>query len=283
MRTAASERTVGPSCGNRIEAIVRSLKSLQRRSAAAATFLVLVAGAAASAATGTGSDALSPYGPSTVRVPYSRIYAFRAKCTALPCKVWLGQHFFAGRTPLRALRELMPGPIEMRRNGSPGRPWVAVYVKADFNQALLHSDLTRYKRLTLHLTAKIIDAAGGSARATRTLTLVRAPLPVFIAGSYRGRRPADIYISGDAGDIVTGLRWSNWSYSSASARGTSNIQSCVPNCASGTHTPVPTSITLEDPSSKGYFTKLVEHRTGMTEVFYYTPGHLPDNWPGGAA
>jgi hypothetical protein len=171
----------------------------------------------------------------------------------------------------------------MRQNGSPGHPWVAWYVKADFNQTVLQSDLARYGRLTLKVTGKITDAAGGSARATRTLTLVAAPLPLFIAGSYRGRRPVDIYISGDAGNIVTGLHWSNWTYRSANARGTSNIQNCVPDCASGTDTPVPTSITLEDPASEGYFTKLVEHRNGTTEVFYYTPGHLPDNWPGGAS
>lgn len=250
---------------------------------AAAILMGLATGAAALAATGNGSVALSPYGPSTVKVPYKRIYAFRAKCGALPCEVWLGQHFYAGSRPLRALRELQPGPIEMRQNGSAGRPWVASYVQADFNQTVLRSDLARYGRLTLKLTGKITDAAGDSARATRTLTLVPAPLPLFIAGPYRGRRPANIDISGDGGNIVTGLRWSNWSYSSASANGTSNIQNCVPNCAAGTDTPVHTSITFEDPSSKGYFTKLIEHRNGTTEVFYYTPGRLPDNWPGDAS
>jgi hypothetical protein len=103
-----------------------------------------------------------------------------------------------------------------------------------------------------------------------------------IAGSYRGRRPTNIGISGDAGDIVTGLRWSSWTASSAAGEGTSNIQNCVPDCALGTETPVPTSITLLDPVN-GYFTKLVERRDGDTEVFVYTPGHLPDNWPGDAS
>lgn len=126
------------------------------------------------------------------------------------------------------------------------------------------------------------DAAGGSTSATRTITLVPAPLPVLIAGPYRGRRPANIDISGDAGDIVTGLRWSSWTASSATGEGASNIQNCVPNCASGTDTPVPTSITLLDPVD-GYFTELVERRDGQTEVFVYTPGHLPDDWPGDAS
>lgn len=262
---------------------MRTLGTSRLVGGAAALLAAFSATAAASAATGTGSNGLVPWGPSTVRVPYTRIYAFKASCAALPCTLHLGQHFYAGRTPLPALRELKPGPIEMRQNGSPGEPWVSWYVKADFNQTLLLSDLARFGRLTMKLTGKITDATGASSHATRTLVLVQAPLPVFIAGSYRGRRPVYIGISGDAGNIVTDLKWSNWDYRSASANGTSNIQNCIPDCASGTDTPVPTSITLEDPSSNGYFTKLVEHRDGATEVFYYTPGHLPDNWPGDAS
>lgn len=262
---------------------MRALGTSKLVAGAAALLVAFSTAVAASAAAGSGSKALHPYGPNTVRVPYTRIYAFSADCAALPCKVQLGQRFYAGGTRLPVLRDLPPGPIEMRQNGSPREPWATWYVKADFNQTLLQSDLARYGRLTLKLTGKITDATGASAHATRTLTLVPAPLPVFIAGSYRGRRPVDIDISGDAGDIVTNLQWTNWGYRSASASGTSNIQNCVPDCASGTDTPVPTSITFEDPSSKGYFTKLVEHRDGTTEVLYYTPGRLPDNWPGNAS
>jgi hypothetical protein len=79
-------------------------------------------GAIASAATSTKGDALTNYGPARVGVPYNRIYAFQAKCAALPCKLWLGQHFYVGHAPLRALRELEPGPIEMNQNGLPGEP-----------------------------------------------------------------------------------------------------------------------------------------------------------------
>lgn len=244
---------------------------------------VLGTGAIASAATSTNGDALTKFGPARVKVPYSRIYAFKAKCAALPCKIWLGQHFYAGHRPLRGLRELERGPIKMNQNGSPGEPWVTWYVKQDFNQKLLKADLAKYHRLTLDLTGTITDANGGSATAKRSITLVPAPLPVFIAGSYRGRRPSTIDLSGDAGNIVTDLHWTNWTASYASGQGTSNIQGCVPNCASGSETPVATSITLKNPSSHGYFTKLVEHRNGQTATFTYTPGHYPDNWPGNAS
>jgi hypothetical protein len=109
-----------------------------------------------------------------------------------------------------------------------------------------------------------------------------ASTPVLIAGSYRGRRPRTIGISGDGGNIVTSLRWSRWTTTRATGKGTSDIQGCVPNCAAGTETPVTTSITLSRPVH-GYFTKLLERRDGQTETFTYTPGHLPNNWPGDAS
>jgi hypothetical protein len=171
----------------------------------------------------------------------------------------------------------------MNQNGLPGDPWVAWYVRRDFDQNLLKADLAKYHRLTLKLTGKITDATGGSASEKRTITLVPAPLPVFIAGRYRGRRPSNIDISGDAGNIVTGLHWTKWTATYATGYGTSNIQSCIPDCASGSETPVATSIALKNPSSRGYFTKLVEHRNGQSETFIYTPGQYPDNWPGGAS
>lgn len=244
---------------------------------------VLGTGAVAGAATSTSGDALANYGPARVRVPYTRIYVFKANCAALPCEIRLGQHFYAAHKPLRALRELEPGPIKMNQSGSPGEPWVTWYVRRDFNQKLLKADLVKYHRLSLKVTGTITDADGGSATAKRTITLVPAPLPVLIAGSYRGRRPSTIDISGDAGNIVTGLHWTNWTSSYAKGHGTSNIQGCVPDCASGSETPVATSITLKDPSSRGYFTKLVEHRNGRTETFTYTPGRYPDDWPGDAS
>jgi hypothetical protein len=86
----------------------------------------------------------------------------------------------------------------------------------------------------------------------------------------RGRRPSSIYISGDGGDIVTRLSW-DWTASHATGEGTSNIQNCIPNCAAGTDTPVPTSIVPLDP------TKRILHQACRTakrpdRSLYYTPG-----------
>jgi len=130
--------------------------------------------------------------------------------------------------------------------------------------------------------ASILHAATRTGARSTSATPARASLPVFIAGPYHGRRPRTIDISADAGNIVTALHWSSWRASSAAGEGTSDIQNCVPNCAQGTDTPVRTSIKFTNPAH-GHFTKLIERRHGQTEVFHYTPGHLPDNWPGDAS
>ena len=101
-------------------------------------------------------------------------------------------------------------------------------------------------------------------------------LPKLITRSYSGIRPRDVYFSGDAGNIVTGLRW-QWGRSSAVGRGTSNIQGCVPNCAQGTETPVVTNVTFSRPE-RGHFTKVVEIRDHQTVVGFYGGGL----WPEGA-
>ncbi len=242
---------------------------------------VLIAGALATGATAASSagDRLIPYGPDRVSLPYNHLYAFRVKCAAVPCTIRLNQRFYHGRHPLFRLRDLESEPIVMRQQPPSGDVFATWYTRADFDQRRLQADLAKYGSLTLKLSARMTDALGGTATGDRTVGL---ELPVLIAGPYHGRRPSIIDISGDAGDIVTGLHWSSWTVSAASGAGTSNIQGCVPDCATGTETPVPTTIRLSD-STDGYFTKLVEQRDGSTEVFIYTPGHLPDNWPDGAS
>jgi hypothetical protein len=120
--------------------------------------------------------------------------------------------------------------------------------------------------------------------ATLSAVAVAAParesraLPKLIAGSYSGIKPRKIFFSGDAGNIVTKIKWTRWTQATAVGLGTSNIQGCVPNCAQGSETPVPTSVTLSGPRA-GHFTKVVEVRAGKTMVGHYgrTAG-----WPEGA-
>jgi hypothetical protein len=107
-----------------------------------------------------------------------------------------------------------------------------------------------------------------------TSTTVAGLLPVFLAPGYDGRDPVDIYLSGDAGNIVTNLEWSTWTGVEAVGYGTSNKEGCVPDCAAGTQTPEATTIVLSDPVD-GHYTRMAETREGYTEIFTYPPslGH----------
>jgi hypothetical protein len=93
-----------------------------------------------------------------------------------------------------------------------------------------------------------------------------------------GAGPANIDFSGDAGNIVIRLRWSAWGQSRAVGVGSSNILSCIPNCAQGKATLVSTRITLSRPRA-GHFTKIVELRAGQRYVAYYGRA----SWPAGAS
>ena len=81
--------------------------------------------------------------------------------------------------------------------------------------------------------------------------------------TFAGTEPSEIDFSGDGGNVVTDITWSSWTGTEAVGEGTSDPQSCVPNCAQGTDTPVPTTITLLDPQA-GHFTQIVETRNGLT-------------------
>jgi hypothetical protein len=231
-----------------------------------------------SAARRTETDLLTPYGPARVDVPFQRLYSFQLRCAEFPCSTLLSEHVYEAGRLLPNLRAFHRDPIIDRNQPPSGYVFATWYTPADFNESLLAANLAKYRSLTIVIHGRVTDALGGSATATRTITLQRAPLPLLIAGSYHGRFPTFIGISGDAGNIVTGLRWSHWSSSYATGEGISNIQGCVPDCAQGSETSVATSITLSDPSH-GYFTKMVEHRDGGSETFRYTPDHAPDNWP----
>jgi hypothetical protein len=98
--------------------------------------------------------------------------------------------------------------------------------------------------------------------------------PKLILGRWSGIEPSQIDFSADGGNIVTGLLWSAWTKSRALGQGTSDIQSCVPNCAQGTDTPVSTTITLSDPR-RGRFTEMTENRNGLTSDYTYGPRTWP--------
>jgi serine/threonine protein kinase len=99
-----------------------------------------------------------------------------------------------------------------------------------------------------------------------------AALPVLVVGSYSGTKPSQIDYSADAGNVVTGISWGSWSATGATGEGTSDIDSCVPNCAAASPDDVITMITLSDPVN-GQFTKMTETRSGNTSSYTY-----PTTW-----
>ena len=101
--------------------------------------------------------------------------------------------------------------------------------------------------------------------------------PVLTVGSYTGMKPTEIAYSGDATNVVTKITWSSWTTTGASGQGTSDIDSCNPNCAQAPPSLVPTTVTLSAPVN-GRFTKMTETRNGFTSTYTY-----PDNWPESAS
>jgi hypothetical protein len=104
-----------------------------------------------------------------------------------------------------------------------------------------------------------------------------AQFPVLTVGGYTGMKPTEIAYSGDATNVVTKITWSSWTATGASGQGTSDIDSCNPNCAQAPPSLVPTTVTLSAPVN-GKFTKMTETRNGFTSTYTY-----PDNWPESAS
>jgi hypothetical protein len=122
------------------------------------------------------------------------------------------------------------------------------------------------------------------ATAPPTTAAPAGPLPDLTIAGWTGRDPVVIYFSGDAGNIATGLTWSVWNQTEAVGQGTRNELGCVPNCAQGTSTPYPVTLTLTDPVN-GSFTSILEQTAdgkGTTETFttpYLAEGVCPTGAP----
>ncbi|MDA8056566.1 MAG: hypothetical protein M0032_01125 [Actinomycetota bacterium] len=97
------------------------------------------------------------------------------------------------------------------------------------------------------------------------------------AVTFDGERPGTIDFSVDSSNIVTHLTWSAWGPTGATGTGTLMANNCRPNCAQGTVTPVPTTVTLSG-VSHGHFTALTERSASGTRHYHY-----PSYWASGAS
>lgn len=96
--------------------------------------------------------------------------------------------------------------------------------------------------------------------APTTSTPSAGALPTASFADWTGREPTTIAFSGDATNIVSDLTWS-WTATGATGHGTWTFESCDPNCAAGSQTPYPATVTLSDPVG-GQFTRGVEQTSG---------------------
>jgi hypothetical protein len=98
-------------------------------------------------------------------------------------------------------------------------------------------------------------------------------LPTVTLGTWTGIEPSLMQFSGDSGNIVSNIMWSSWNNSSAVGTGAWGYDDCVPDCAQGTVTDYPTTITLSHPSD-GRFTQLTEDQSApFGNTFTFTlPG-----------
>jgi len=90
---------------------------------------------------------------------------------------------------------------------------------------------------------------------------VTTDLATASLGSWTGVDPVTMSFSGDAGNIVTDIRWSSWGAVGAVGTGRWGYESCVPSCAQGTVTDYPATITLSA-AVGGRFTRLSESQAG---------------------
>ena len=125
--------------------------------------------------------------------------------------------------------------------------------------------------LGIHLAGNH-NKPGAGGTATSGTNSASSALPVLTAGSYTGIKPTQIDFSADAGNIVTGITWSSWTATTAIGSGTSDVDSCVPDCASAPKDYVSTTLMLSDPVN-GRFTVIREMRNGTAEAFVY-----PNTW-----
>ena len=95
--------------------------------------------------------------------------------------------------------------------------------------------------------------SGPSDSKLTTTPLTVAPVVVGVApctgtGNSPIVRPSMIYIACGTGNVsVSHISWSSWGALGAIGTGTFNVNDCLPNCAEGTFSSVPASVSLASP------------------------------------
>ncbi len=92
-------------------------------------------------------------------------------------------------------------------------------------------------------------------------------------------KPVQITTSGDGSAYVDKITWSSWGGSRATGTGTLKLNDCNPNCAQGTYSGYPATVTLDGLKPYGtgleaYSTIVVQSPSSHT-TYTYTTGTVP--------
>lgn len=88
------------------------------------------------------------------------------------------------------------------------------------------------------------STAGPSTAAPPPTAFTVCTFPVGTCSGQMRTQPSQILTSGDGSAYVRGITWSGWGSPTATGSGTMEIDDCTPNCAEGTFTGYPATITL---------------------------------------
>jgi len=93
-------------------------------------------------------------------------------------------------------------------------------------------------------------------------------------------KPGTVGFSGDATNIFTATNgWSNWGSASTTATGLITYEGCVPDCARGTQTPTPATVTFSGLVSGEYTTVTEVILSGPAAGTAYSNAPLTGTWP----
>ena len=113
--------------------------------------------------------------------------------------------------------------------------------------------------------APVATTPAAASKAAVAQPAAQVPVLDVSTDGYSGIKPGEIGFSGDGGYIITGIIWSSWGPNEADGTGTSSIQGCVPDCATGSETPCTDTIVLSDPQG-GQFTHVSSTRDGTVKA-----------------
>jgi hypothetical protein len=193
-----------------------------------------------------------------------------------------------GMTP-PGMTPVPPVTLPARRSGN-GRNWLIVVGVAGVGAALAgtvialavtaHSSSSSQSGPTAPATPAGA-AAHGSAAASTSPSLAASPSDSLIAvtvctvpadgctlpgaSQSMGVQPKEITTSGDGSAFVDGLAWTGWGTARAVGTGTLKLNDCTPNCAQGSYTSYPATVTLQ--GLRAYGTGLEAYST----VFVNSP------------